>query len=89
MNSRVVSVGKEAIIIGLGTALIGAISFFLLKSISFTADLNQWPTLFGYLFVVGVIIHVICEIAGVNHWYCSNGAACQTSLSETIRSKIS
>ncbi len=29
------------------------------------------------LFITGVIVHIICEIVGLNKWYCKNGAACR------------
>lgn len=28
------------------------------------------------LFLIGVTTHVLCELFGINKWYCTNGAAC-------------
>lgn len=28
------------------------------------------------LFITGIIVHILCEIVGLNRWYCKNGAAC-------------
>ena len=28
------------------------------------------------LFVVGFLFHVICELTGINTWYCKHGSAC-------------
>lgn len=27
-------------------------------------------------FIIGVIVHLICEGSGINDWYCNNGNAC-------------
>lgn len=29
------------------------------------------------LFLTGVLIHLFCEIAGINRWYCKEGFACR------------
>ena len=28
-------------------------------------------------FVLGAFFHIMCEISGINKWYCTNGAACR------------
>jgi hypothetical protein len=28
-------------------------------------------------FIIGALVHIICEIAGINKWYCKNGNAAQ------------
>jgi hypothetical protein len=27
-------------------------------------------------FLTGVMVHLLCEAAGVNRWYCTHGSAC-------------
>lgn len=27
-------------------------------------------------FFAGFLVHLLCEITGLNRWYCKNGAAC-------------
>lgn len=30
-----------------------------------------------HVFVSGVVVHLACEVMGLNSWYCRNGFACQ------------
>lgn len=30
----------------------------------------------GVLFIVGALFHLICEVTGINRYYCKSGAAC-------------
>ena len=30
------------------------------------------------IFLTGVIGHYICEVSGLNRWYCKNGNACKS-----------
>jgi hypothetical protein len=38
--------------------------------------LPKCPSAFE-MFILGFLFHVLCEIAGVNRWYCKNGVACK------------
>ena len=29
------------------------------------------------LFLTRTCVHLLCEISGINSWYCENGLACQ------------
>lgn len=29
------------------------------------------------VFLSGFLVHIICEIFGINKWYCTHGAACK------------
>lgn len=29
------------------------------------------------VFIAGFLVHIICEIFGINKWYCTHGAACR------------
>lgn len=59
----------EAVVVGLmvGVALAAVAAWKPLT--------NPWD---GFLYgtALGVAFHFGCEIAGVNRWYCRNGAAC-------------
>jgi len=56
------NVVTEAVVVGLMLAVAG--TTFLIR-IDFKS-----------LFILGVAFHVLCEVVGINRWYCSNGAAC-------------
>lgn len=53
----------EAFFVGILLVIIG--KFILGKDI----DIKK-------LFFTGVIVHLICEVVGLNKWYCKNGVAC-------------
>ena len=52
----------EASIVGLILAISGLL---LINKFNFTS-----------LFLLGFGFHIVCEITGVNRWYCKYGAAC-------------
>ena len=57
----------EALIVGLATVILGVFMNSMFKG-----------NLYAVLFTTGVLIHILCEITGVNKWYCTNGNACKT-----------
>lgn len=54
----------EAVVVGLMLATAGTT---FLKKLDFTS-----------LFILGATFHLLCEVFGINRWYCANGAACST-----------
>lgn len=70
---------KEAIIIGIGTAIIGTLlSFFAMAYAknSFSFKFDHWNTVIISNFLSGFILHYLSEYYGFNKWYCKNGNAC-------------
>ena len=55
---------SEAIFVGIVLVIVG--KFTLGKNI----DMKK-------LFFTGVLVHLICEVVGLNKWYCRNGVACR------------
>ena len=71
----------EALVVGLATMILGTIisvvamysqADFSISKITF------WPSLLASHFLVGFLVHLVCEWSGVNRWYCKNGHACTT-----------
>lgn len=72
----------EAIIVGFLTVIIGSIVGYIL-SVFIKNDLpnvcKKWNNFYIMeisLFLTGFLIHVLCELSGINKWYCTNGNAC-------------
>lgn len=71
----------EAIVVGLMTMILGTILSVLSMYVSqrnfSIGEVNFWTSLLVVNFILGFLIHVICEWTGINKWYCSKGFACQ------------
>jgi hypothetical protein len=74
----------EAIFVGIITIIIGHLSRYLLnkfynieEKINIYENWNKNYIMEKQLFVTGFLIHIICQISGINHWYCKNGVACK------------
>lgn len=72
----------EAIVVGVLTAVLGTLTnaivgpFFKVKLPPVCDDWNQNYVMQISLFFTGVVIHLFCELVGINRWYCRNGYAC-------------
>ena len=62
----------EAIVVGIATVIIGLAVKYL-----FQKNTEMDMTSVTIFFTTGVLIHLICEIVGVNKWYCKYGNACR------------
>ena len=72
----------EAIVVGIMTVIFGNIAGFLVSPFFKTAgdtckNWNQFYVMEISLFLTGFLIHIFCELSGINKWYCINGAACK------------
>jgi|LakMenEpi03Aug12_release.lakeMendotaPanAssembly.Ray.scaffolds.fasta_scaffold2514686_1 hypothetical protein len=70
---ELISVGVLTMIIGF---IIEAIYMYISKKKNINKRKNLKSLLFC-LFITGVSIHFICQISGINNWYCKNGVSCQ------------
>jgi len=81
MNSTVL---KEAIGVGFLGMIIGSIigkTLEKMQGISLPKVCNSWNKYHIMeisLFLTNFIIHIFCELIGLNRWYCLNGSACQS-----------
>ena len=71
---------QEVIVVGLGTLILGlvvryivAVYFEKINPDFIFTNKGMWAS----LFLTGALLHLGCEISGVNKWYCKNGFACK------------
>ena len=72
----------EAVIVGIITVVVGYIVTWIVSNFNKDAkDINkEWNKnhiMELVLFLTGICIHLLCEVSGINSWYCENGLACQ------------
>ncbi len=72
----------EAAVVGIITVVVGYIVIWILSNFNKDAkDINkEWNKnhiMELVLFLTGICIHLLCEVSGINSWYCENGLACQ------------
>lgn len=73
---------KEAIFVGIIIVLIGTIIGYIMR-IYFSQNLpdickewNKNHIMEICLFLTGFFTHIVCELIGINKWYCKNSVAC-------------
>ena len=64
----------EAITVGLFTVVLGYLVVYVMKLMKL--KLSREVSMGLALFIIGMLIHIICEFTGINKWYCKNGHAC-------------
>ena len=72
----------EAAVVGIITVVVGYIVIWILSNFNKDAkDINkEWNKnhiMELVLFLTGICIHLLCEVSGINSWYCEHGLACQ------------
>lgn len=70
---------KEAFVVGLLTVVFGSLVSYSFKGMvpEGCQDWNKNFVMEISLFFTGFFIHLFCEFAGINKWYCVNGVACR------------
>lgn len=64
----------EALIIGIVTIILGLVVRYFIELLF---KPHYLTTFILILFLTGFLIHIICQITGINKWYCKNGYACK------------
>lgn len=70
----------EAIIVGLLVMIIGIIVSYgtmYMQDPVLTKDFKHWWSIAFSFAISGMLVHIICEVSGVNRWYCKHGSACK------------
>ena len=77
---KYIGVLTEAIVVGIMTILVGYIAGFIMSyGMPIQQECKNWNKNYVMeksLFLTGFLIHIICQVSGINHWYCRNGVAC-------------
>ena len=71
----------EAFIVGILTSIFGfiistSIMYFSNKNFSIE-KFHFWKSVLFSYFITSFLFHIVCEITGINKWYCVNGNACK------------
>lgn len=73
----------EAIIVGIILLIVSTFAMGILHKIypsDYTGCKNLPPEskskYYFTTFIIGVLVHLICEYTKINKWYCENGNAC-------------
>ena len=73
----------EAVAVGLILVVVGTVVSWVVSKIMGTdlppvcKDWNKNYIMEICLFLSGVLVHLLCEVIGINRWYCKNGYACR------------
>jgi ABC-type antimicrobial peptide transport system permease subunit len=80
---RLLQVFVEAVVVGVMAIIVGYLSGWLVSQMWSVNGLSeackQWNKNYVMektLFLTGFLIHLLCEVSGINGWYCKSGAAC-------------
>jgi hypothetical protein len=68
---------KELLGVGILVVVVGVALHLIAVQLMGPHDLNDMKVFIGHLFLIGVVVHLICEYTGVNDWYCKHGVACK------------
>lgn len=70
------SLASEAVAVGVMTLIIGVVVHAVSMKLK-EHDMNDMTIYAIHLFVIGILVHLICQYTGINKWYCNNGVACR------------
>lgn len=76
MKDFLVEVG----VVGIMVMIIGIIISYIcmyFKSPEKLKNFEHWWSIAFSFAVAGMLVHIICEVSGINTWYCRHGAACK------------
>ena len=73
----------EAVFVGLLLVVVGTVVSWVVSKTMGTdlppvcKDWNKNYIMEICLFLTGIFVHLLCEVTGMNRWYCKNGYACR------------
>jgi hypothetical protein len=73
----------EAIVVGVITVLVSQIvTIFYTNHNELPEICKSWNKNYVMeksLFFIGFVTHLLCQVVGINKWYCTHGVACVTN----------
>jgi H+/Cl- antiporter ClcA len=70
----------EALIVGIAVGILGFIistcMMYMTKNFTIKKYNFWWQVMLSFFFT-GFLFHLICQISGINKWYCKHGKACK------------
>lgn len=74
----------EAFAVGIMLLLV-SVPTISVMNLEYPIDFAQNKTKYYIaMIVVGIIVHLLCELSGLNKWYCKNGNACSKKMDPAI-----
>ena len=70
----------EIFFVGIMTMVLGLIISYIsmyVKSPEKTREFEHWWSVAISFALTGMLVHIICEVSGINKYYCQNGVACK------------
>jgi len=70
---------SESFFVGIGLIILGLLIYWLIMTFVRKSTPSMTDALWMALvfFLSGFFFHIICQIVGINRWYCENGNACK------------
>ncbi len=76
--NKILSILIEALLVGLITTIIGSASAKIISLLydkkSNDFEWNKYFVMEQSLFLTGFLVHIFCQIAGINKYYCTHGS---------------
>ena len=69
--------GNEVLGVMIVVLVVGLLLHYGMVMLFGPHDLNNMMVYSVHIVAIGAVSHVICELFGINHWYCKNGVACK------------
>ena len=70
----------ELVLVGVLNLIFGFIISYVMMGQEKSKSFNHWSVLLFSFFITGVIIHLFCELAGLNDFYCQYKNKCPSKL---------
>jgi len=70
----------ELVFVGVLNLVFGFIISYVMMGQEKSKSFDHWPSVLFSFFITGMIIHLFCELSGVNDFYCNYKNKCSSKL---------